>query len=198
MAETQEKAALKSDEKLDDIMLAMDVVDTLRHERFMVEKELAGEDRREALIKRLRGIYQAQGIDVPDEVLMDGVMALEEQRFVYEPPSKGLGTSLARLYVNRRKWLPLFYTLGFIMFAAFGINYYGFEQPKYDQIIGQLRNTSDKDIRQQLIEQAENRLAAERPFIPLYFYVSRHLVNPELNGYRDNLADKHLSRYLSF
>ncbi len=120
----------KGDEKLDDIMLAMDVVDTLRHERVMVEKELAGEDRREALIERLRGIYQAQGIDVPDEVLMDGVMALEDQRFVYEPPTKGFGTSVARLYVNRRKWLPLFYTLGFVFIGAFGINYFGFDRPQ--------------------------------------------------------------------
>ena len=122
--------ANKSEEKLDDIMMAMDVVDTLRHERLMVEKELASGDRREALIERLKGIYSAQGIDVPDEVLMDGVLALEEQRFVYDPPAKGFGTSLARWYVNRRKWLPLLYTLGFILFAAWGVNYFGFERPQ--------------------------------------------------------------------
>ena len=130
LSSIEDAKIVESDEKLDDIMLAMDVVDTLRHERVMVEKELAGEDRRDALVKRLRGIYDAQGIDVPDEVLMDGVMALEEQRFKYEPPTKGFGTPLARLYVNRRKWLPLLYTFGFVLFAASGINYYGFERPQ--------------------------------------------------------------------
>ncbi|KAA3640533.1 MAG: peptide ABC transporter substrate-binding protein [Proteobacteria bacterium] len=77
-------------------------------------------------------------------------------------------------------------------------NYYGFNQPKYDQIIDQLAGTMDGHQRQQLIKQAEDLLKTERPFIPLYFYVSRHLVNPALKGYSDNLADKHLSRYLYF
>jgi len=122
--------AVKSDEKLDDVMLAMDVVDTLRHERLMVEKELSSEDRREALITRLKDIYRAQGIDVPDDVLMDGVLALEEQRYVYDPPQTGLGRSLATFYVNRRKWLPLFYTFVFILGGASAINYFGFERPQ--------------------------------------------------------------------
>lgn len=119
-----------SDQKLDDVMLAMDVVDTLRHERFMLEKELGSEARREALIERLRAIYQAQGISVPDDVLMDGVLALEDQRFVYVPPADGLSTSMARIYVNRRKWLPIFYIISFIFIAAFAINYVGFERPQ--------------------------------------------------------------------
>ena len=129
-ASKRASAAIKSDEKLDDVMLAMDVVDTLRHDRFMVEKELATEDRRAALIARLKDIYKAQGIEVPDDVLMDGVLALEEQRFVYNPPTKGLGRSLATFYVNRRKWLPLLYTFGIILGAASSINYFGFERPQ--------------------------------------------------------------------
>jgi len=77
-------------------------------------------------------------------------------------------------------------------------NYYGFKQTKYDQLINRLRSTSDSRVRQQLIARAEALLADEQPLIPLYFYVSRHLVNPGLKGYVDNLADKHLSRYLHF
>jgi oligopeptide transport system substrate-binding protein len=34
------------------------------------------------------------------------------------------------------------------------------------------------------------------PVIPLYYYVSRHLVRPGVSGYEDNLRDIHLSRYL--
>lgn len=116
-------------ESLDDIMLAMDVVDTLRHEREMTESELNADLRREDLIDRLRGIYDAQGITVPDDVLMDGVMALEEERFAFTPPKRGLMTTLARLYIRRRKWLPLLYTVGFIIGSVLAVNYVGFVRP---------------------------------------------------------------------
>lgn len=95
----------KSDARpLDDVMLAMDVVDTLRHQQLLVERELNTEDRDRKMIARLREIYASQGIEVPDNVLEEGVKALKEDRFVYEPPAKTLQTQLARLYVTRGKW----------------------------------------------------------------------------------------------
>ena len=77
-------------------------------------------------------------------------------------------------------------------------NYYGFNSAEYDQLVAQIRTTANPEKRMRLIQQAEVVLQAELPLIPLYFYVSRHLVNPQLKGYRDNLGDKHLSRYLYF
>jgi hypothetical protein len=92
--------------KLDDVLLAMDVVDTLRHRVSVVDAELNAEKREQRLIDRLREIYGAQGIDVPEKILKDGVKALEEQRFVYRPPENSFSVKLAKLYVSRRKWLP--------------------------------------------------------------------------------------------
>lgn len=89
---------------LDDVMLAMDVVDTLRHRQDLVARELAGEDREAQLIDKLREIYRQQGIEVPDHVLREGVEALAQSRFTYTPPTGGLGVTLARLYVSRGKW----------------------------------------------------------------------------------------------
>ena len=89
---------------LDEVMLAMDVVDTLRHRQLLVERELNTEAREETLIKRLREIYAAQGIDVPDHVLAEGVAALDEERFVYTPPEPGLRVTLARIYISRGTW----------------------------------------------------------------------------------------------
>lgn len=89
---------------LDEIMLAMDVVDTLRHRQLLVERELNTEAREQTLIRRLREIYAAQGIDVPDHVLAEGVAALEEERFVYTPPEPGLRVTLARIYITRGIW----------------------------------------------------------------------------------------------
>ncbi len=89
---------------LDDVMLAMDVVDTLRRRQQLVERELDEEGRALDLRERLRKIYRAQGIEVPDHVLDEGVAALREDRFVYKPPAPSLATRLARLYVRRRTW----------------------------------------------------------------------------------------------
>jgi hypothetical protein len=92
--------------KLDDVLLAMDVVDTLRHRVSVVDAELNAEKREQQLIDRLKEIYGAQGISVPDRILKDGVKALEEQRFVYKPPENTFSVKLAKLYVSRKKWLP--------------------------------------------------------------------------------------------
>ncbi|MDZ4728327.1 MAG: peptide ABC transporter substrate-binding protein [Xanthomonadales bacterium] len=46
------------------------------------------------------------------------------------------------------------------------------------------------------LQQAEGRLLQFLPVIPLYHYVSRHLVKPGIGNYADNIRDIHLSRYL--
>ena len=85
-------------------MLAMDVVDTIRHRELIVERELNSEQRREQLMAKLKSLYAAQGLDVPDHILAEGVAALEEDRFAYTPPESGLQTTLAHWYVNRSRW----------------------------------------------------------------------------------------------
>jgi oligopeptide transport system substrate-binding protein len=37
---------------------------------------------------------------------------------------------------------------------------------------------------------------SDMPVIPLYYYVSRHLVRPRITGFSENVRDIHLSRYL--
>ena len=108
--------------KLDDVMLAMDVVDTLRHRTRIVDMELNESAREEQLVARLKEIYGAQGIEVPERILKDGVKALAEQRFVYKPPPDTFSVKLAKLYVSRKKWLPQ--TLGAIgVLAAIAVGF---------------------------------------------------------------------------
>ena len=98
--------------ELDEVMLAMDVVDTIRHRELIVERELNSEERRKQLIQRLKSLYAAQGLDVPDHVLAEGVAALEEDRFSYEPPASSFQTRLAHRYVDRARWgKPLLFVL---------------------------------------------------------------------------------------
>ena len=89
---------------LDEMMLAMDVVDTLRRQQRLIEQELDSGKREAALKARLKRVYQAQGIEVSEVVLDEGVRALREDRFVYEPPAPSLAVTLARVYVSRGTW----------------------------------------------------------------------------------------------
>jgi hypothetical protein len=131
-------ATAKSAAPLDEVMLAMDVVDTLRHRQDLVTRELAGVDREKQLIDKLRDLYHQQGIEVPDHILKEGVAALAESRFTYEPPAPGPGTTLARLYVSRKKWgRPVLAILGVLLVA--GVGYFGVWQPYQAGVAEQAR-----------------------------------------------------------
>ena len=90
--------------ELNEVMLAMDVVDTLRHQQSLVDRELGADDHDQALIAKVRKIYADQGLEVSDEVIASGVKALREERFTYTPPQKSFQLTLAHLYVNRGRW----------------------------------------------------------------------------------------------
>lgn len=105
-------------------MLAMDVVDTLRHNQRLVERELSSEQQDQALIERLREIYSAQGIEVTDQVLAEGVKALHEERFQHTPPPASFQTWLARVYISRGQWgKPLLIGLALILVLGFGYHF---------------------------------------------------------------------------
>jgi hypothetical protein len=98
------EVTVKEQAPLDELMLAMDVVDTLRHQELVLARELAADDRDAQLLARLREIYTAQGIEVTDAVLEQGVRALREERFAYRGPEPSFGRTLATLYVTRARW----------------------------------------------------------------------------------------------
>lgn len=109
-------------------MLAMDVVDTLRHRQDLAVRELGSDAKERQLIDKLRDIYHQQGIEVPDHILKEGVAALAESRFVYDPPKPGFGTSLARLYVGRKRWgKPVGAAL--VALLVLSVGYFGLWQP---------------------------------------------------------------------
>lgn len=117
-------------QSLDDVMLAMDVVDTLRHRELVLTKELGVEERKTALVARLREIYAAQGIEVPDAILEDGVKALEEKRFAYDPPKDSFQIRLAKAYISRGRWAPpVLFIAGAAAFLTAAYEF-GFERPR--------------------------------------------------------------------
>ncbi len=90
--------------ELDDVMLAMDVVDTLRRRDAFVARELDADSRDQALIAKVKRIYASQGIEVDDATIAAGVQALKDQRFAYRAPPAGFKTRLAHFYVQRGRW----------------------------------------------------------------------------------------------
>ncbi len=139
--------------QLDEVMLAMDVVDTIRHRELIVERELRSEERREELKARLKALYAAQGLDVPDHVLAEGVAALEQDRFAYTPPPEGLKTALARLYVSRSRWgKPVLAVAAVVAAAIVG----------YQLLIAMPREARIAALPAQLEQQYETTVAAAR------------------------------------
>ncbi|MEP3278144.1 MAG: DUF6384 family protein [Stappiaceae bacterium] len=128
------EAADKSKLPLDEIMMAMDVVDTLRHKEKIAERELADGARESNLIERLQEIYKNQGIDVPDHILAQGVAALKEERFVYKPPESGFNVLLARLYVSRTRWGTYALAALAALLVVFAIWFFLIERPRQQAI----------------------------------------------------------------
>ena len=145
---------------LDDLMLAMDVVDTLRHQQVLIERELNAEDRDRKLIERLREIYASQGIDVPDHVLEEGVAALKEDRFAYTPPPESFSTRMARLYISRGKWgKPLLAGLGAVLLVL--LAYTLLIRGPAERELAQLPSRLEKQ-HELLLEQARGETARAR------------------------------------
>jgi len=71
-----------------------------------------------------------------------------------------------------------------------------YADPRFDELLDRAAAHRGAQ-RLQLLQQAETLLMRDMPAVPLYYYVSRHLVKPRVRGFRDNVRDIHLSRYLS-
>lgn len=114
---------------LDEVMLAMDVVDTLRHADRLVERELGSDERDRQLKKRLQEIYHSQGIEVSDQILDAGVAALKEERFGYRPSAPGLARTLALAWIERGRWGRWLLAALAAVVLYQGIRYLAFELP---------------------------------------------------------------------
>jgi len=68
---------------------------------------------------------------------------------------------------------------------------------EYDALMKSASEQPDLDRRRLYLEEAERVLLADHAVIPLYFYVSKHLVKPEVRGWEDNILNYHYSQHLS-
>lgn len=84
-----------------------------------------------------------------------------------------------------------------IMHSTHGQNDAGFADTRYDRLIEAAATETDRDLRREMLEEAERLVLDAYPILPLYFYVTKHLVKPWVGGYRPNPLDHNYTRYLS-
>ena len=74
----------------------------------------------------------------------------------------------------------------------------GYASDDFDSLMQKAASQTDLGNRRLFLEEAERVMLADHPTIPIYFYVSKHLVSPEIEGWGDNVLDYHYSQHLSF
>lgn len=76
------------------------------------------------------------------------------------------------------------------------LNAYAYANPRYDELLEQAKTETSK--RPSLLQAAGAQMLNDHALIPLYYYVSKHMLDPNLQGWEDNSLDHHLSRYLKY
>lgn len=102
--------------------------------------------------------------------------------------------------VFRSSWIgdyPDPHTFLSVMESGNPANQPGYDSAGFDNLMGKAATQTDPRMRQYLLEEAEREMLADHPVIPLYFYVSKHLVKARVRGWQDNVFDYHYSQHLS-
>ena len=64
-------------------------------------------------------------------------------------------------------------------------------------LLARAGNERDPAARAALLEEAERLMLADHPLLPVYFYVNKHLVKPEVEGWYDNVMNVVYSKDLA-
>jgi len=91
--------------------------------------------------------------------------------------------------VFRASWLADYddaYGFLQILQSGFGINLPHYTSREFDELLDRATSEADPARRRELLQGAEARMLDDQPLIPLFFYVSKHLVDKHIHGWRDN------------
>jgi oligopeptide transport system substrate-binding protein len=73
--------------------------------------------------------------------------------------------------------------------SGFGINLPHYSNAAYDALLNEAARQTDAARRRALLEEAERLALADHALVPIYFYVNKHLVKPEIAGWYDNVMN---------
>jgi ABC-type oligopeptide transport system substrate-binding subunit len=84
-----------------------------------------------------------------------------------------------------------------VMLSDAPSNMTGYSNEEFDLLVRRAAEQTDPERRRMYMERAEDVLLADHPVIPIYFYVSKHLVSSRVDGWGDNVLDYHYSQHLN-
>jgi oligopeptide transport system substrate-binding protein len=97
----------------------------------------------------------------------------------------------------RAGWIGDFndpYTFFELLRSDYGLNDTGFDSAEYDRLLDLAGREIDLDVRKRHLQQAEELLLEHMPVIPIFYYVSKHLVKPHVTGWQPNVMDHHYTK----
>ena len=77
-------------------------------------------------------------------------------------------------------------------------NYGDYKNPVYDGLLDKADHEPDLKKRADYLMQAEKIMIDDAAVLPVYFWVSRNLVSPQVTGWADNILDHHRKRWMCF
>src|SRR6201988_3945568 len=89
------------------------------------------------------------------------------------------------------------YTFAQYLKSDFGVNLPHYSSAAYDPLVTRAAAETDADRREALLEEAERVALADHPLVPLYFYVNKHLVKPQVLGWYDKVMNVVYSKGLA-
>ena len=101
--------------------------------------------------------------------------------------------------VFRASWIADYndaYSFLQVLRGGFGINLPRYASPGYDALLDQAA-LAGPGGRPPLLAAAERQLLEDVPLVPLFFYVSKHLVAPRVEGWYDNVMNVTYTRHLA-
>ncbi len=112
------------------------------------------------------------------------VLRAEEFKVLLQDIDRGDGVQ-----AFRGSWLADYddpYSFLQVLRGDFGINLPHYSSPRYDELLARAANQVDAQSRREILQEAERVMIEDQPLIPLYFYVSKHLVSTRVGGWSNN------------
>ena len=88
------------------------------------------------------------------------------------------------------------YTFSQLLHSENEMNHAGYSSPDYNALIDLAATKNAGEERLDDLRAAERLLMKDLPIIPLYYYVSQHMIKPWVFGLEDNVMDHHYSKYV--
>ena len=75
--------------------------------------------------------------------------------------------------------------------SASGLNHSGYKSAEYDALLARARSAKTRPERMRLLAEAEAKMLADAPVMPIYFYSRVFRISPLVRGWDANALDYH-------